>query len=210
MALSEPFEQHSERYDQWFEEHSAVYQAELEAVRSLLPAQGEGVEIGVGSGRFAAPLGITSGVEPSSAMAHQAEERGIRVIAGEAEQLPLDNQSYDYTLFVTTICFLSDMERAFTEAHRITRAGGCILIGFVDRESPLGRQYQKKKEHHPFYHVATFYSVPEVLAVLDRAGYGNYSFAQTVFHGLGNQEAPEPVREGYGEGSFVVIRGERL
>jgi hypothetical protein len=48
-------------------------------VRSLLPAGGYGVEIGVGTGRFAVSLGIAVGVEPSPAMAELARRRGIEV-----------------------------------------------------------------------------------------------------------------------------------
>jgi len=46
-------------------------------VRVLLPWQGLGLEIGVGTGRFAAPLGIKVGVDPSMAMLAYAAERGV-------------------------------------------------------------------------------------------------------------------------------------
>ncbi len=47
--------------------------AELAAVESLWPATGQGLEIGVGTGRFAVPLGIKIGVEPARAMAEIAK-----------------------------------------------------------------------------------------------------------------------------------------
>lgn len=64
MAKTGPFDRHSREYEHWFSEHSFVYRSELEAVGSLLSAGGEGLEIGVGSGRFAAPLGIRIGTGP--------------------------------------------------------------------------------------------------------------------------------------------------
>ena len=77
MARVNPFNQYSLRYDSWFERHPFVFQTELEAIRSLLPRDGQGIEIGVGTGRFALSLSITQGVEPSKAMADMARKRGI-------------------------------------------------------------------------------------------------------------------------------------
>jgi hypothetical protein len=52
----------------------------------MLPEGGTGIEIGVGTGRFAAPLGIKVGVEPARAMGEIARrERGIEVVAGVLE-----------------------------------------------------------------------------------------------------------------------------
>ena len=56
------FERFAEEYDRWFEEHRAEYHAELARVRRLLPCpDSRAIEVGVGSGRFAAPLGIMLG-----------------------------------------------------------------------------------------------------------------------------------------------------
>ena len=55
------------RYEAWFTRNPAAYHSELLAVRALLPWQGLGLEIGAGTGRFAAPLGVTVGVDPSRA-----------------------------------------------------------------------------------------------------------------------------------------------
>jgi hypothetical protein len=56
-----------------------------------LPKSGTGVEIGVGTGRFAEPLGIRVVIEPSKAMRRMAQKRGIEVIDGVAESLPFDD-----------------------------------------------------------------------------------------------------------------------
>ncbi|MGM0425100.1 MAG: SAM-dependent methyltransferase, partial [Thermodesulfobacteriota bacterium] len=67
MPKIEPFEKYSEAYEQWFEENPEAYRTELELIHGLLPPQpaARGLEVGVGSGRFAAPLGLDTGVEPS-------------------------------------------------------------------------------------------------------------------------------------------------
>ncbi len=57
------FNTHYGRYAAWFSHHLAAYHSELLAVRALLPCQGLGLEIGVRTGRFAAPLGVKFGVD---------------------------------------------------------------------------------------------------------------------------------------------------
>jgi len=44
----------------------------------MLPEGGTGIEIGVGTGRFASQLGIKLGLEPSKSMASLARQRGMR------------------------------------------------------------------------------------------------------------------------------------
>jgi SAM-dependent methyltransferase len=65
---TEPFVRHHRRYDKWFADHSAAYVSELLAVRALLPLEGSGLEIGVGTGGFAAPLGVKFGIDPAAEM----------------------------------------------------------------------------------------------------------------------------------------------
>jgi hypothetical protein len=48
--------------------------------------------------------------------------------------------------------------------------------------------------------------VEEVVSYLKKSGFQNFSFTQTIFHNLIEIEGIDPVKEGYGEGSFVVIR----
>lgn len=203
----EPFEQYTGDYEEWFERHAFVYKAELQAVRLLLPTRGTGMEIGLGTGRFAAPLGIKVGVEPAKAMRNVAQERGLEVIAGVAEALPFQDEQFDFALMVTTLCFVDDVERAFHEAWRILKPGGCFINGFVDRTSFLGKIYQRYKDQNVFYKVAHFYSVDEVISFLEKARFQHFTFTQTVFHNLDEIIKVEPVKEGYGEGAFLVVRG---
>ncbi len=209
MPKTEPFDKHLDLYEDWFVQNRYVYESELAAIRALLPVEGEGVEIGVGSGLFAAPLGIGTGVEPSEVMAAKARERGIRVIPGVAEDLPLEDASFDYALMVTTICFVDDVERSLQETARILKKGGVFILAFVDKESPVGRIYQAMKEESLFYRPATFFSTKELLQALAKAGLKKEVVVQTVFGTLDEIKEVQPLREGYGEGSFVVIRAEK-
>lgn len=193
-------------YDAWFERHHDLYQAELAAIRTAVPASGHGVEIGVGTGRFAVPLGISTGIEPSPKMAELARQRGVEVLEGVAEALPLADNSFDYALMVTVVCFLDDVITAFREARRILKPRGTLVIGFIDRESELGRSYEQKKEQSVFYRDATFYSVSDLVVLLNKAGFGDFSYRQTLLEG----EPPDlTVRDGYGAGGFVVIQAHK-
>ena len=191
------------------ERNKLPYLSELQAIKSQLPENGYGLEIGVGSGRFAAPLGIKLGVEPSKKMGEIAKQRGIDVIDGVAENLPFNDAQLDFALMITTVCFLDDVETAFGEAYRVLKPDGCLIIGFIDKDSPLGKLYQRRKEDSLFYRVATFYSVNEVILFLKKAGFKNFNFTQTIFHNLAEIRNVEPLKEGYGEGSFVVIKATK-
>ncbi|MBN1851240.1 MAG: methyltransferase domain-containing protein [Pirellulales bacterium] len=204
-----PFEEHAARYEAWFERNRFAYQSELRAVKSLLPPRGIGIEIGVGTGRFAAPLGLRIGIEPSTAMAMIARQRGIQVVQAVAEALPFMDETFDFVLMVTTLCFLDDVGISFREVHRVLKRGGFFLVGLIDRESPLGRMYQEHQSESPFYAEAQFYSVQEVVSFMKNSHFEEFKFAQTIFRDLSSLHSPEIVRQGYGEGSFVVLRARK-
>ncbi|WP_289021964.1 class I SAM-dependent methyltransferase [Desulfobacter postgatei] len=206
MPKIESFEKYSEEYDQWFDKHPDFYASEIETIRRLIPSAGaEGMEVGVGSGKFAVPLGIKVGVEPSEKMASIARLQGIDVHSGVAENLPFSDSRFDFVMMVTTICFVDDIVKSFREAFRVLKNDGFIIVGFVDKESELGKQYSEKKENSKFYKDATFFSVPEVLSYLNVSGFVISNVLQTLIPG----EISNTIVEGFGRGSFVVIKGIR-
>ena len=91
MPKIEPFELFSDAYDDWFIKNKNIYELELEAVKQFIPLNSYGLEVGVGSGKFAAPLGIKIGVVPSNAMSKKARKLGIKVFKGVAEKLPFED-----------------------------------------------------------------------------------------------------------------------
>ena len=143
-------------------------------------------------------------------MAERAIQRGVEVRPGIAEDLPCENSSFDYLLMVVTVCFLDDVYRSFHEAYRVLRPGGHILIGFIDRLSPLGRAYEKNREDNVFYREATFFSTDEVVFYLSEAGFAEFVFRQTIFQHPAEMQESDFARPGHGKGSFVVVRGTKL
>ncbi|MEJ2627086.1 MAG: class I SAM-dependent methyltransferase [bacterium] len=209
MPRIEPFQKHTARYEQWFQKHRQAYQAELKAVENFLPERKDSLEIGVGTGRFAAPLGITTGLEPSPQMSKVAQKKGITIVEGIAEHLPFKNAVFQSVLIVTTVCFVDDIYQTFKEIFRVLAAGGRCIVGLVDRNSSLGKKYEKHKESSVFYREATFYSVEEIEKIMKDTGFTDFEFRQTIFHDLPEVPENEPVQTGYGKGSFAVIRGRK-
>jgi ubiquinone/menaquinone biosynthesis C-methylase UbiE len=206
MVEIEGFNNFALEYDKWFENHETEYALELKAISEFLPKEGNGIEIGAGTGRFTHPLRISLGIEPSDAMCRLACSRGVNVVAGTAESLPLKSNMYDFALLVTTVCFLEEPEIAFKEVHRILKQEGFIIVGLIDKNSRLGQLYEENKNDSKFYKNARFHSVVEVHEKLEKAGFSMTECVQAVFPGDITESIESGVMQGYGEGSFVVLR----
>ncbi|BAU23115.1 methyltransferase [Caldimicrobium thiodismutans] len=207
--MTSVFNKFSKEYDLWYEKNQAVYISEISAIRPHL-ISGLSLEVGVGSGRFAEPLKIDFGLDPSFEMLRLAKDRNIKVAKGIAEKLPFKSEIFNVVLLVVTICFLEDPEMALKEVKRVLQPGGRIIVGFVDKDSFLGKIYLAKKEKSIFYREAKFYSVTEVKALLEKTGFKPKLFTQTIFNPLEEITEPQPVKEGYGEGGFVVISAKKV
>ncbi|MBN1104513.1 MAG: methyltransferase domain-containing protein, partial [Deltaproteobacteria bacterium] len=209
MRKGNPFNEQHVRYEAWFTHHETAYYSELLAIRAFLPGRGSGLEIGVGTGRFAGPLGVQVGVDPSGAMLAYAVERGITGAQGMAEMLPFKEEVFDYALVVTTLCFVQDPMRMLAEAHRVLKPEAPLVIGFVDRASELGQHYLSHQSENVFYREAKFYSASEVGELLRDTGFHEQIWAQTLSKPLGQIQEIEPFREGLGSGGFVVVKAIR-
>lgn len=204
MIKNSAFINNTDRYDDWFEKNHVAYLSELKAFEKL-GISGKSIEIGVGTGKFAKPLEIDIGIEPTSQMYKRTE--GIDIIEGVAENLPLLNESFDWVIMVTTICFVNDHKKAMSEMHRILKQGGKCAIGLVDKDTELGAVYLAKKDKSEFYKEATFFSSEDVIDCMTGAGFRNIGAYQTLTSM--NITAPEEPYEGYGKGGFAVIYGEK-
>jgi ubiquinone/menaquinone biosynthesis C-methylase UbiE len=204
------FEEAAIEYDKWFETHKWIYQSEVEAVRKFIPEAGKGIEVGVGTGRFSIPFGIKVGIEPARAMAEIARKRGIHTFESKAENLPFLDNSFDFALMVTTLCFLENPLKALQEIRRILKPAGKVIIGMLDEDSLWGRLYDEKRKEGKFYREARFYPVNQVIDWLKKIGFNNFETVQTVFKKPSEIQSLEPVEESFGKGLFVVISAEAM
>jgi len=201
------FERYCKKYDAWYDKHKFAYLSELEALRKVLPKKGKGLEIGVGTGRFAAPLGIKYGIDPSRKMLEIAKKRGVKVRLGSGEKLYFKNSSFDYVAIIITLCFIKDPIKVLGEARRVLKKNGKIISGIIDKDSFLGKFYQKKKSI--FYKQARFFSVKEATRLLRETGFIKFSYYQTLFKLPDKIDSIEKPKRGFSKGGFVVISGEK-
>ncbi|MFO7967228.1 MAG: class I SAM-dependent methyltransferase [Archaeoglobaceae archaeon] len=200
------FDRFAGEYDQWFDHHRLVFESEVQALKMFLPDSYIGLEVGVGSGRFASVFGL-KGIDPARSMVKIARSRGVEALMATAERIPFKDGSFDIVLMVTTLCFLYDPLQALKEVKRILKPGSRIVIGMVPGDSFLGKKYSKSDSK--FYRHADFYTVDQILSLLKELGFNNLKTCQTLFSDPKELESIEPVEEGYGEGSFVVIHGQK-
>ena len=203
-ALACIFDDYAVSYDAWYERFNAAFVSELRVLAEAMPHRGAMLEVGVGTGRFAAALGVEFGVEISAVMAKIAMGRGVKVVLAQGESLPFRTGSFQAVLFVTSLCFMQDPKNALREATRVVAAGGGIIVGFVDASSLLGRSYGERTRH-PLFSIARLFRPREVIDLLKGAGLEILGVWQTLRRAPEALREPETPERGYGRGSFVVV-----
>lgn len=167
------FEDHDVEYDRWFDEHGDAYEAEVRVLRDVVPAAGCGIDVGIGSGRFAVPLGICCGIDPSPSLGRMAKHRGIEIVVGVGEHLPYRTGCFDYVLMMTVICFLEDPVLVFREVHRVLRPGGILIAGFIEAGEERSLHGTGEYGGGQFLRYAQFRTVGEVSRFFGDTGFVN-------------------------------------
>jgi ubiquinone/menaquinone biosynthesis C-methylase UbiE len=177
------FNRYAGEYDRWFDEHPQAYGEQIAVLRSAVPQGGTGLEVGVGSGRYASRLGIRHGLDPSPDLLKMAYRRGVASVLGTGEALPYRAGSFDYVLMMTVICFMDDIVHPFREADRVLARGGIIIVGFFEKGGETARQEREGKSPGQFLRYAKFRSIDEVSVALAAAGFSGYDRVDTL-HGF--------------------------
>ncbi len=150
VSSAKIFDKHWKKYEDWFEEHKSTYCSEVKALKKAKP-EGFGLEVGVGSGRFASLLDVKIGIDPSKIMLNLAKKRGIKVIQGVGENLPFKDNIFDFVLIVVTLCFVEEPEYVLKEACRVLKRGGRLVVGEISnlsfRVSRTTKIYMTKKAY---------------------------------------------------------------
>ena len=200
------FDLYYNTYEEWFEKYPKIYKAELDTIKSILPT-GNGIEIGIGTARFAKPLGIKFGIEPSENMAKIARKKGIEVLNITAEEMNFENQ-FDFILMVTTICFVQNPLKTLQNCYKALKKGGYLLVAFVDLDSPLGKFYHKNKNSSKFYKNATFFTKNEIILLLKKAGFSEFECKENLY-GKTLENLEFKINECDNGGAFKVIKANK-
>ncbi len=205
--VSKAFDRVCRDYDAWYE-GNVLFENELVAIKALRPIEKPALEIGVGTGRFAASLGLDLGLDPSLEMLTLAKTRGVKVVCGVAEALPFSDASLATVAFFFSLCFVEDPRQALGEAFRVLRLQGHLLLGIVPRESPWGVFYLKKaQEGHPLYRYARLLGLREAQKLARSVGFALEAAVSTLFSPPSTPPRPEPPQPGlHPEAGLVVMR----
>ena len=159
-------------YEQWFNRphNKAAFELETQLMRDLLqPMQGESVlDIGCGTGACLAAfleMGLqVTGLDPSTYMLDLALKKiGHRteLYRGYAEDLPFDDNSFNYVCLFTTLEFVEDPQKALAEAFRVAKDR--VFMGVLNRYAIKGIQRRVKGIFTPsIFNHARFFSVWEL------------------------------------------------
>lgn len=121
--------------------------------------------------------------------------------------MPLGNSTFDYAAIIITLCFVKSPVTVLAETKRVLKKKGKLIIGIIDKDSFLGKYYQRKKS--VFYKQANFFAVKELVNLLKVLGFSRFTYYQTVFHLPEKINSIEKPRKGFGKGGFVVIKGKK-
>ena len=207
LFMSDIFDKYYKHYDEWYEKNKCAYLSELEAIEKVLPKSGRGLEIGVGTARFAHPLGIAIGIDPAKNMVRIAKQRGVDVLVGYGECLSFKDTTFDYIAIIITLCFVKDPLKVLKETRRVLKKHGRVIICIIDKNSFLGEYHQKKKSI--FYKEAHFFSVEELTKFLKTMGFNTSLYYQTISTLPDEMNSIEKPQRGYGRGSFVAVRAKK-
>lgn len=195
----------------WIENYPFIFNSELEALREALPKESKlsGLEVGLGTRRYTAAIGIKEEVEAPETVCKTALSYGVVIRTAVAEKLPYHDLRFDFVLMVYPICPFERLDKAFHEANRVLKNNGALIVGFIDKESLIGKYFEAHKSKYEFCTDGNLYTVDRILSELTNAGFHHYTLRQTLFGELDTINSIQPSLHGYGKGSFVVIKAHK-
>lgn len=173
-AAAAVFETSASTYDAWYDSPTGrvLFATEAACLQPLVePLPQPRLEIGVGTGRFAQALDVGWGIDPAQAPLHLARDRGIHVIQAVGEALPFLEATFGGILLAFTLCFVADPALVLTEARRVLRPDGGVVLGLILGGTPWANVYTRRgAEGHPIYQHAHFHTRADITALLHHAG----------------------------------------
>jgi SAM-dependent methyltransferase len=159
-------------YDEWFKtrQNKAVWSLEIQLMLDMLrPLKRESVlDIGCGTGASLLPLiemdlDVT-GLDPSPYMldiAYKNVKNRVNLYRGFAEDLPFEDNSFNYACLFTSLEFVDNPKKALEEASRVAKDR--IFIGVLNRYALKGIERRLKGIFtETIYNKAQFFSIWEL------------------------------------------------
>ncbi len=172
-------------YDAWYQTPSGAFAHAVErdavlALADLKPGE-RAFDIGCGTGIYTLELARKGlrviGLDPSMDMMTIAREKFREAglaglwVCGSAEALPFRSQSADLALAVTSLCFVSQPDRAVAEMRRVIAPDGRVVLGELNRWSSWALVRRLKGlVADTVYNRAHFWSRRELAHLLERNG----------------------------------------
>ncbi|MFN2340417.1 MAG: class I SAM-dependent methyltransferase [Halanaerobium sp.] len=219
---NQKFNQGAEDFEIWFKNNKNIFMTEFKALEKMVSDPQNCISIGIGNGLLAEKLGIKKGIEPSQAMAELARKKGIEVIEGRAEAIPLAAESVKQVLLGTILSYVDDKRKAVEEAFRILEKGGEVIISILPAEASFALLYRlvsiegyylnKISPDYPypieFLEGTDWISTEDLIVIMEDAGFKNLEFLQTLTkHPKYANESIEAAVAGYKKGDYVVVKG---
>jgi len=211
---AEAFSLHAEEYDRWFDDPRGrmLFDAEVKAIRLLMKGLSPPfLEVGIGPGRFARALGIRYGIDPSTALLEKARKREIKAEKAFGEAIPFPAGIFGGVFILFTLCFVAEPMPVLTEAKRVLKAGGGMILGIINKESRWGKLYlSKKAESHPLYQYANLFRIAEVTEMVRAPGLTIEGYSSTLYNPPDEKLREEVVSKGFVKGAgFVCILAKK-
>lgn len=129
------------------------------------------LDVGGGTGRAARAIHADRRIvaDPALGMLERARKHDTEPIRADAATLPLQNASIDAVLVVDALHHIADRHSTLTEAHRVLRPGGVLVVVDFDPATVRGRLLAAA-EHLVGFH-STFHPPGHLRDDMERTGF---------------------------------------
>jgi malonyl-ACP O-methyltransferase BioC len=195
------FDSHAAEYESYAWVQRRVVTRLMALLTQMHPAPRSVLDIGCGTGMLLRGVGerfpdaALAGIDLAPGMVTATrsaliERKGAVVVAGDAEQLPFPDGSFDLVVSTSTFQWLENHDNAFAEAYRVLAPGGSFRFALFGARTlcELKESYRAALSKHGREsddRTHRFLAAPAVAAALDRAGFSEtrvWSEDETELH----------------------------
>jgi len=132
------------------------------------------LDVGAGTGRLSIPLAkagaSVTALDVSEEMSRKIKNKNkkIKIVVGDAEDLPFDDGAFDIVTAAFLIVHLKNPTRFFDEAYRVLKDNGLLVVTNINQKTP-----PVVKTKAGYIIIESFYHRPErVREILESLAFG--------------------------------------